>query len=124
MIRNFADHSANERTFLAWIRTAVALMGFGFIVEKLGLSGPSGNGQPQQALIAIDHIGNYTGIALILAGLALVIGATIRFLALHRLLEESGERTGVSVAIDLSLAVLVVLLGIALAVYLLHLALH
>ena len=28
MIVNYADHSANERTFLAWVRTAVAIVGF------------------------------------------------------------------------------------------------
>ncbi len=37
MIRNFGDHSANERTFLAWVRTAIAVMAFGFIVEKFDL---------------------------------------------------------------------------------------
>ena len=37
MIRNFADHLANERTFLAWVRTAIAVMAFGFIVEKFDL---------------------------------------------------------------------------------------
>lgn len=31
------DHLANERTFLAWIRTAIALMGFGFVVVKFSL---------------------------------------------------------------------------------------
>lgn len=28
------DHLANERTFLAWIRTCVGLMAFGFVIEK------------------------------------------------------------------------------------------
>jgi putative membrane protein len=28
---------ANERTFLAWIRTSIAIMAFGFVVEKFGL---------------------------------------------------------------------------------------
>src|SRR6266478_6215452 len=37
MIRNFSDHSANERTFLAWVRTAIAVMAFGFLVEKFDL---------------------------------------------------------------------------------------
>lgn len=124
MIRNFANHSANERTFLAWIRTAVAIMGFGFIVEKLGIFSPSGTGQRPQALIAIDHIGEYTGIVLILVGLTLIAGATIRFLTLHRLLEASREMRGVSVVIDVSLAVLLALLGVALIVYLLQLAVH
>jgi inner membrane protein YidH len=33
---NVSDHQANERTFLAWLRTAIALMGFGFVVANLG----------------------------------------------------------------------------------------
>ena len=32
-----SDHLANERTFLAWIRTAIAAMGFGFVVVKFSL---------------------------------------------------------------------------------------
>jgi len=31
------DNLANERTFLAWIRTSIALMGFGFVVVKFSL---------------------------------------------------------------------------------------
>lgn len=34
MIPHFSDLSANERTYLAWIRTAVSLMGFGFLIER------------------------------------------------------------------------------------------
>ncbi|TWR28557.1 DUF202 domain-containing protein [Mucilaginibacter achroorhodeus] len=34
---NPGDHLANERTFLAWIRTSIALMGFGFVVVKFSL---------------------------------------------------------------------------------------
>src|SRR5207244_4569214 len=34
---NVSDHQANERTFLAWLRTAIALMGFGFVVAKFEL---------------------------------------------------------------------------------------
>ena len=37
MIRNFGDHAANERTFLVWVRTAIAVMAFGFLVEKFDL---------------------------------------------------------------------------------------
>ena len=32
-----ADHMANERTFLAWIRTGIALMGLGFVIVKFAL---------------------------------------------------------------------------------------
>ncbi|WP_158990896.1 YidH family protein [Mucilaginibacter sp. L196] len=36
-IANPSDHLANERTFLAWIRTSIAIMGFGFVVVKFSL---------------------------------------------------------------------------------------
>jgi putative membrane protein len=35
--QNTAIHLANERTFLAWIRTSVGLMAFGFVVVKFSL---------------------------------------------------------------------------------------
>lgn len=31
------DHLANERTFLSWIRTSIAIMAFGFVVVKFSL---------------------------------------------------------------------------------------
>jgi len=31
---NARDHMANERTFLAWIRTSIGIMAFGFVVVK------------------------------------------------------------------------------------------
>ena len=37
MIPRFRDHAANERTYLAWVRTAVAIMAFGFLVERFDL---------------------------------------------------------------------------------------
>ncbi|SEA09446.1 putative membrane protein [Arachidicoccus rhizosphaerae] len=32
-----SDHLANERTFLAWVRTSIGIMGFGFVVVKFSL---------------------------------------------------------------------------------------
>jgi uncharacterized membrane protein YidH (DUF202 family) len=34
---NLQVHMANERTFLAWIRTSIGIMAFGFVVEKFAL---------------------------------------------------------------------------------------
>src|SRR5476649_2299809 len=34
---NIRDHLANERTFLAWIRTSIGIMAFGFVVEKFSI---------------------------------------------------------------------------------------
>lgn len=36
-IPSATDHLANERTFLAWIRTSIAIMAFGFVVVKFAL---------------------------------------------------------------------------------------
>ena len=37
LIDRSREHLANERTFLAWIRTSIALMGFGFVIVKFTL---------------------------------------------------------------------------------------
>jgi len=34
---NASDHLANERTFLAWVRTSIGIMAFGFVVVKFSL---------------------------------------------------------------------------------------
>jgi putative membrane protein len=31
------DHLANERTFLAWVRTSLGLIGLGFVLARMGL---------------------------------------------------------------------------------------
>ncbi len=36
-VQNRRVHMANERTFLAWIRTSLGIMAFGFVVEKFAL---------------------------------------------------------------------------------------
>ena len=42
MIENCADHAANERTFRAWVRTTVAIVGFGIARARLGGATPTG----------------------------------------------------------------------------------
>ena len=34
MISGYSDHAANERTFLAWIRTGIAVIAFGLLIER------------------------------------------------------------------------------------------
>ncbi|WP_346236219.1 YidH family protein [Niabella insulamsoli] len=36
-VKKTNDHLANERTFLAWMRTAIGIMGFGFVVVKFSM---------------------------------------------------------------------------------------
>ena len=37
MIRGCSDHAANERTFVVWMRTGIAVVAFGFVVEEFNL---------------------------------------------------------------------------------------
>jgi putative membrane protein len=79
MIRNFSDHAANERTFLAWVRTAIAVMAFGFLVERFDLFletvAPSLSGRMLSPVG--QKFGNFVGLALIVVGTAMVALAMI-----------------------------------------------
>jgi len=37
MTQRASDHLANERTFLAWVRTSLGLIGLGFVLARMGL---------------------------------------------------------------------------------------
>ncbi len=37
MIRDYSDHAANERTFFACVRTGIAVIALGFVIEKFNL---------------------------------------------------------------------------------------
>ncbi len=122
MIRNFSDHAANERTFLAWVRTAIAVMAFGFIVERFDLfievAAPSLVGRTVS--VPGQKFGNIAGLALIVLGAAMVAVAAVRFLATAKLIDSVESHPGPGSRADLALAALLVLLGGALFVYLSH----
>jgi putative membrane protein len=122
MIRNFGDHSANERTFLAWVRTAIAVMAFGFLVEKfdlfLELAAPSLAGRTLSS--PNQEFGNIAGLALIVVGIAMVAIAAARFLMTAKAIDSEDQLRGPRSRVDLALAALLILLGCSLFVYLSH----
>ena len=82
MIRGYSDHAANERTFLAWVRTGIAVIAFGFVVEKFNLfvlamanATSLDAGRRLQLERLSGPLGRYDGLALILVGLALIVVA-------------------------------------------------
>ena len=123
MIRNFSDHAANERTFLAWVRTAIAVMAFGFLVAKFNLflkvAAQSLARDGQAIPVPGGGFGGVAGIVLILAGTAMVAIAAMRFIHTGRAI-DSPEPNVDGTRLDLTLAGLMVLLGIALLAYLAH----
>jgi putative membrane protein len=121
MIRNFSDHAANERTFLAWVRTAIAVMAFGFLVAKfdlfLQIAARSLGGAHQAPRIPGSGFGGAVGVVLILAGTLMVALAAVRFARTNRAIDSTDPTTDRD-SVDLVLAGLMVALGIAVLLYL------
>lgn len=122
MIQNFSDHAANERTFLAWVRTAIAVMAFGFLVERFDLFmqiavRDFGTHAPHVALPAAGHV---AGLVLIVAGVAMVAVSAARFVFIAKKLDSDTVHGHFGSRLDIALAVMLGLLGCALFIYLLH----
>jgi putative membrane protein len=87
------DYLAAERTFLAWIRTGLALMGFAFVVARFGLF--------LQQFRLIDHapsvpsygVSLWFGTALIAVGVVVNLSSAWRHVRLVRQLDQ-GEPAG------------------------------
>jgi putative membrane protein len=123
MIRSFSDHAANERTFLAWVRTAIAVIAFGFLVAKfdlfLQIAARSLAGEREAVRIPGAGFGGAVGVVLIIAGTLMVALAAVRFVRTERAIDSPAPDIDRARA-DLALAGLMVALGIALLLYLVH----
>jgi len=110
---------ANERTYLAWIRTSIAIMAFGFVVEKFSLF--------------VKEVGYYVGkemappppgysskIGILLVGLGVVIGglAFIRYRVVEQQIDDDTYAPSPVLSVVLFASVLVI--GVLLLAYLLQ----
>jgi putative membrane protein len=124
MIRGYGDHAANERTFLAWVRTGIAVIAFGFVIEKFNLfvltvaSATSAEAAHRLLERLQGPFGRYDGHALILAGLALIVVATARFVRTGRLLDDPETHSADNVRTELILSAVLVLLVAGFSTYL------
>lgn len=124
-IRSRRVHMANERTFLAWIRTSIGIMAFGFVVEKFSLFikqisyflGKSG--LPETQISPPLH--GYSSIfGIFLVGLGALMGvlAFIRYKKVERQIDEDTYQP--SLILDILLTVSILAVGIFLVLYLIH----
>lgn len=118
-VPHFTDHAANERTFLAWVRTAIAVMAFGFLVERFNLFLQiAGQSLGRKLEISGTLASDVVGLALIVAGALMVLAAMLRFIANRSAIADDDMRTPGNDRLDLMLAGMIVVLGLVLAVYL------
>ena len=125
MIRGYSDHAANERTFLAWVRTGIAVIAFGFVVEKFNLfllTIASANSPDAARQLQIERLsgpfGRYDGHALIFVGIALIVVAAVRFVRTGQLLDDQEIYTAGGVRAELILSAVLALLVAGLSTYL------
>jgi putative membrane protein len=125
MIRGYSDHAANERTFLAWVRTGIAVIAFGFVIEKFNLfldaiarsaAADAAHQNPVDNLSG--PFGRYVGLALIFGGLGLLLFATARFLATRRLLDDTETHVASGARAELILLALLMSVVAGYSVYL------
>ena len=74
------DHLANERTYLAWMRTGISLLGFCVVIVRLRALQPP----------FVSHLGNSWKLGLLfsLVGLITVLLSTIHYFTVRRDIEE------------------------------------
>lgn len=120
--KKVTDHLANERTFLAWVRTAIAAMGFGFVVARFGLflreiSAHQGT-QPAPSV----HFSTFIGISLVILGGLILVMALVSFLHIRRAIDS--EQFYSSTTFALILTVFICIVAIILAGYLIWLEIN
>ncbi|RFM25773.1 YidH family protein [Deminuibacter soli] len=116
------DYLANERTFLAWIRTGIALMGFGFVIVKFALFvlqvTLALTNAPVKVMPGVKTHSGAVGIAMIAIGAVVSILAYVRYVHTEKQL-KSGEYTS-SRWLPALVTVCIMVVAILLLVYLLH----
>jgi putative membrane protein len=112
------DYLAEERTFLAWVRTGISLMGLGFVVARFGAFGDMPYIPQEFLAVPPRELSVWFGAGLIAIGAIVNLFSARRFMRLvgelsrEQFADRSLSKQGVIVAC------LLALLGIAMTIYL------
>jgi putative membrane protein len=119
MIPHYNDLASNERTYLAWMRTALALIAFGFVLERfdLLLKTFAKTFEKQELLLHFSPIGKISGIILVILGLFTMLLSTVRFISTtKRLQTETVEKYGIGSVLVLGIVFILLALFVLLYV--------
>lgn len=110
---------AIERTLLAWVRTGLALMGFGFVVARFGLFlreiAALHQALPEKPTAGLSL---WIGTALILLGVLVNLLVSAEHIRLMRHVESGPPYGNRSWRLGVGVSLVLALLGIAMAIYL------
>jgi putative membrane protein len=125
MIARYTDHAANERTFLAWIRTGLAVVAFGFFLVKLNVFFDATGASPphpvaENAGVLAAAAAHYAGLAMVVTGIAIIGRSSAGFERTRRAIERdeiiqmppSRAESLLSVALAIAVAIFCVYLAV------------
>jgi putative membrane protein len=118
MIPRYNDLAANERTYIAWMRTALAMIAFGFLLERFDLIIKTFaiNLGKVDLLLHLSPVGKIAGIILVIIGLMTLILSTSRYIkTTHRIQSEGAESYGIRSVV--TLGVVFILLAVFVLLY-------
>lgn len=121
-------HMANERTFLAWIRTSIGIMAFGFVVERFAFFIKklsyflTGSNIPEAHIPDLNNASlgysSVFGIVLVAVGALLAVLAFMRYVKVEREIDEDTYRP--SLTLDIIVTMGIFATGIFIVIYMLH----
>jgi len=124
MIEKYSDHAANERTFLAWVRTGIAIIAFGFVVEKFNLfvrTIAEANASDSAGRLRLERFSgsfsHYDGFALILIGMAIIVLSFARFVRTSRMIDDQQSHSAGGIKVEFVLAVVLGLIVLSMTAY-------
>ncbi|MES2063391.1 MAG: DUF202 domain-containing protein [Bacteroidota bacterium] len=108
-IINPSDHLANERTFLAWIRTSIALMGFGFVLVKFSLFiRQLALILPGKVVLPTKGYSSENGILPVAIGAAMALLSFFRYRSTEKQLSDHAYKPSLLLSVFLTVAILII----------------
>jgi len=106
-IERVREHLANERTFLAWIRTSIALMGFGFVIVKFSLFLKQISLMMETKTIPTKGYSAIIGIVMVVIGLLIALLAFLQFKRIEKQLNSNYYTSSSRITIFVTTIILV-----------------